>query len=234
MLYDTIVRSRLSDRQTYKYSDLGFYFLLQIIENVTNMPLETYVGNQFYGPLELTTATFRPRERFPLSRIVPTEFDREFRHCLVHGDVHDQGAAMLGGVSGHAGLFSNAGDLAVILQMLLQKGTYNGRRYIDEGIVDEFTRYQFPLNDNRRGIGFDKPETGQRTNGPACPAASERSFGHSGFTGTYIWADPENNLAYVFLSNRVYPDATNNKLIEQQIRTRIHELFYHSIRIPHW
>lgn len=120
-LYDTIVASKLSDRQTYKYSDLGFYFLLQIIENVTNMPLEDYVDRQFYQPMGLTTMTYRPRDRFPLSRIVPTEFDREFRHCLVHGDVHDQGAAMLGGVSGHAGLFSNAGDLAVVLQMLLQK-----------------------------------------------------------------------------------------------------------------
>lgn len=228
-LYDTIVASKLSDRQTYKYSDLGFYFLLQIIENVTNMPLEDYVDRQFYQPMGLTTMTYRPRDRFPLSRIVPTEFDREFRHCLVHGDVHDQGAAMLGGVSGHAGLFSNAGDLAVVLQMLLQKGAYAGKTYIGEGIIEEFTRYQFPLNNNRRGIGFDKPEPGQRTNGPACPSASQSSFGHSGFTGTYIWADPENNLTYVFLSNRVYPDASNNKLIEQQLRTKIHELFYHAL-----
>jgi CubicO group peptidase (beta-lactamase class C family) len=180
--------------------------------------------------MELPTVTFRPREKFTLSRIVPTEFDREFRHCLVHGDVHDQGAAMLGGVSGHAGLFSNAADLAVILQMLLQKGTYGGKTYVNEDIVDEFTRYQFPLNNNRRGIGFDKPELGKRTNGPACPGVSDRSFGHSGFTGTYIWADPENNLLYVFLSNRVYPDATNNKLIEQQLRTKIQELFYHALR----
>ncbi|MDD5509092.1 MAG: glycoside hydrolase family 3 N-terminal domain-containing protein [Bacteroidales bacterium] len=230
-LYDTIVNSRLLNRQSYRYSDLGFYFLLQVIEQVTNMPMETYVKRYFYDPMGLSTITFRPRDRFPLSRIVPTEFDREFRHCLVHGDVHDQGAAMLGGVSGHAGLFSNAADLAVIMQMLLQKGTYGGKKYLDEAIVDEFTRYQFPLNNNRRGIGFDKPEPERRTNGPACPETSERSFGHSGFTGTYVWADPENNLSYVFLSNRVYPDAANNKLIEQQLRTRIHQLFYHAL--PH-
>ncbi|MDD5694556.1 MAG: serine hydrolase [Bacteroidales bacterium] len=229
ILFDSIVRSRLLDRQSYKYSDLGFYFLFQIIENMTNMPMEDYVDRYFYDPMELTTMTFRPRGKFPLTRIVPTEFDREFRHCLVHGDVHDQGAAMLGGVSGHAGLFSNADDLAVILQMLLQKGEYGGKKYIDAKVVEEFTRYQFPLNNNRRGLGFDKPETDRRTNGPACPATSDLSFGHSGFTGTYIWADPENNLAYVFLSNRVYPDASNNKLIDQQLRTKIHELFYHSL-----
>ena len=229
VIFDSIVQSRLLNRQSYKYSDLGFYFLFQIIENVTNIPMEDYVRRNFYEPLELTTMTFRPRERFPLTRIVPTEFDREFRHCLVHGDVHDQGAAMLGGVSGHAGLFSNADDLAVILQMLLQKGEYGGKRYLDAKIVEEFTRYQFPLNNNRRGLGFDKPETDRRTNGPACPSTSGSSYGHSGFTGTYIWADPENNLAYVFLSNRVYPDASNNKLIDQQLRTKIHELFYHSL-----
>jgi len=229
MIFDSIVRSDLLKSQGYKYSDLGFYLLFQIIENVTNIPFEDYVDRYFYAPLELSTMTFRPRDRFPLSRIVPTEFDREFRHCLVHGDVHDQGAALLGGVSGHAGLFSNASDLAVILQMLLQKGEYGGKRYLDAEVIEEFTRYQFPLNNNRRGLGFDKPETDRLTNGPACPSTSDSSFGHSGFTGTYIWADPENNLAYVFLSNRVYPDISNNKLIDQQLRTGIHELFYHSL-----
>lgn len=230
ILFDTIVRSPLLQRQVYKYSDLGFYFLLQVIEQVTNMPFEDYMDRHFYHPLGLSSTSFRPQERFPLERIVPTEYDTEFRKQLVHGDVHDPGAAMLGGVSCHAGLFANAGDLAVILQMLLQQGEYQGCRYLEPETVAEFTRYQFPLTSNRRGIGFDKPPMDNQTNGPVCRSASPSSFGHSGFTGTYIWADPENNLAYVFLSNRIHPDASNTKLIDQEIRTRIHELFYQALK----
>jgi beta-glucosidase-like glycosyl hydrolase/CubicO group peptidase (beta-lactamase class C family) len=228
-MFDTIVRSKLLDKPTYKYSDLGFYLLKRIIENVTNLPLDQYVSQSFYEPMDLPTICFRPRERFSLGRIVPTENDQEFRKKLIHGDVHDPGAAMMGGVSGHAGLFSNASDLAVLMQMLLQKGVYNGERYLDSSIVEEFTKQQFPLNDNRRGIGFDKP-VGNGSNGPACVSASHKSFGHSGFTGTYVWADPETNLVYIFLSNRVYPDATNSKLIEQGIRTKVHEVFYQAIK----
>jgi CubicO group peptidase (beta-lactamase class C family) len=228
-IYDSIARSPLLAKPNYKYSDLGFYLLFRIIENVTNMPFERYVEENFYKPLNLSTACFRPRERFGLGRIVPTENDTYFRMKLVHGDVHDPGAAMMGGVSGHAGLFSNATDLAVIMQMLIQKGEYGGKRILDSTIIYEFTKQQFPLNSNRRGIGFDKP-TGNGTNGPACSGASARSYGHSGFTGTYVWADPANNLVYVFLSNRVYPDAANNKLIDQDIRLRIHEVFYKAVK----
>ena len=140
--------------------------------------------------------------------------------------MHDPGAAMLGGISGHAGLFSNAYDLAVILQMLLQDGSYGGKEYLSASTIKEFTRIQFPGKGNRRGAGFDKPLMNFSPDGPACKSASAQSFGHSGFTGTYIWADPANGLIYIFLSNRVYPGAANQKLSEMNIRTNIHQTVY--------
>ena len=170
--------------------------------------------------------TYNPRDRFPLSRIMPTENDTIFRKQLIHGDVHDPGAAMLGGVSGHAGLFSDANDLAIILQMLLNSGEYGGKRYFLPSTVKEFTKVQFPENGNRRGAGFDKPQINYTPDGPSCKSASPNSFGHSGFTGTYIWADPDNQLLYVFLSNRVYPNASNQKISEMNIRTEIHQKMY--------
>jgi len=136
---------------------------------------------------------------------------------------------MLGGVSGHAGLFSNSYDVAVFMQMLLNGGSYGGRKYLDSNIVKEFTSYHFKDNENRRGLGFDKPLLEYEDHGPNCKSASPLSFGHSGFTGTYAWADPENGLIYVFLSNRVYPDMYNNKLGELDIRTNIHQLFYDAL-----
>jgi CubicO group peptidase (beta-lactamase class C family) len=177
----------------------------------------------------LTTTTYLPRKKFKLDRIVPTENDKTFRKQLLHGDVHDQGAAMLGGVSGHAGLFGNANDMAIILQMLLNGGHYGGISYIEKSTIDEFTSMQFPLNDNRRGIGFDKPMIIYEDDGPNCEGASPKSFGHAGFTGTYMWADPQNGLIYVFISNRVHPDAWNNKISEMNIRTRVHQMFYEAI-----
>jgi CubicO group peptidase (beta-lactamase class C family) len=172
---------------------------------------------------------FLPRKRFELDRIAPTENDKIFRNQLIHGDVHDPGAAMLGGISGHAGLFSDANDMGVIGQMLLQGGIYGSERYLQAETIKEFTERQFPLNDNRRGIGFDKPLPEYSTEGPACKSASAESFGHMGFTGTYIWVDPENGLVFVFLSNRVHPDADNNKLSGMNIRPKIHQLFYDTI-----
>jgi CubicO group peptidase (beta-lactamase class C family) len=172
---------------------------------------------------------YLPRQRFPLERIIPTEDDKVFRKQLLQGDVHDQGAALLGGVSGHAGLFSNASDMAVFMQMLLEKGRYGDEQILDSMVVLAFTSVQFPLNDNRRGIGFDKPQLVYEEDGPTCRSASPQSFGHSGFTGTYAWADPENNLVYVFLSNRICPDASNNKIMELDIRTKIHQAFYDAI-----
>jgi len=229
VMFDSIVTSELRKNKTYKYSDLGFYMLKQAIENLTNTPLEKYVKTNFYEPLGLQTMCFNPLERFNPKDIVPTEDDHYFRKQLLTGYVHDPGAAMLGGVSGHAGLFSNANDLAIIMQMLLQGGEYGGTSYLKWNTINQFKKRQFPLNDNRRGIGFDKPEPEEKDLGPTCESASDNSFGHSGFTGTYAWVDPDYNLVYIFLSNRINPDANNTKLIKLNIRTEIQQVIYDAI-----
>ena len=153
-----------------------------------------------------------------------------FRKQHIQGYVHDPGAAMMGGISGHAGLFSTTNDLAVIFQMLLQSGEYGGRRYLKPKTINEFTKQQYPKNNNRRGLGFDRQLNKPSESGPTCKSASKNSFGHSGFTGTYVWADPDYQLIYIFLSNRVNPDANNNKLSKMNIRTDIQEVIYNSIR----
>jgi beta-N-acetylhexosaminidase len=224
-----IIDSQLSARHDYKYSDLGYYLIKEIIEQYKQQPLENYVQEVFYKPLGMSSTTYRPRERFPLAKIVPTEYDMNFRKQLVHGDVHDQGAAMLGGVAGHAGLFSNANDLAKIMQMFMQFGEYGGKRYLSKGIIDECIKCQFCENENRRGAGFDKPEMNLTKNGPTCHCVSYLSFGHTGFTGTMAWADPETEIVYIFLSNRVYPDAENKKIISMGIRTQIQQVIYDAI-----
>lgn len=229
-IMDSIIISPLRETDEYKYSDIGFYILARTIETITNRPIDEYVQDNFYNTLGLTTMGFRPRDRFPLTRIIPTEDDTFFRKQLIHGDVHDPGAAMLGGVCGHAGVFSNANDIAVIMQMLIQKGMYGGQKYFEESTVTEFTRYQFPLKDNRRGLGFDKPLLEYDEDGPNCKSASAESFGHSGFTGALTWADPSNGLVYVFLSNRIHPNASNPKIYQLDIRTNIHEAFYEALR----
>jgi beta-N-acetylhexosaminidase len=225
-VYRAIIDSPLRPTSDYKYSDLGFYLLRLIVEKLTGKPFEDYLSVSFYEPLGLTTTGFLPLRRFPLSRIMPTEQDTVFRKQLIRGDVHDPGAAMLGGVSGHAGLFSNATDLAVILQLFLNNGEYGGKQYFLPSTIKEFTRVQFPGKGNRRALGFDKPALKYTFSGPSCKSASPESFGHSGFTGTYIWADPKNRLSYIFLSNRVYPDASNEKIVEMNIRTKIHQAMY--------
>ena len=178
----------------------------------------------------LSRLRFKLRKYFPLFEIILTEFDREFRHQLFVGDVYDQGAAMLGGVSGHAGLFGNAFDVAVVMQMFLNGGNYGGRIFFSPAVVKEFTRCQFPENDNRRGLGFDKPMLEFEEHRSNCRDASPSSFGHSGFTGTYTWADPETGLVYVFLSNRIHPDMENHVIIEKDIQTNIHQMFYEAIK----
>ncbi len=225
-IFKRICNSPLRQTRDYKYSDLGFYLLRLIVERISGEMFEKYLDATFYKPMGLTTMGFNPRNRFDLSQIIPTEYDTEFRKQLIWGDVHDPGAAMLGGISGHAGLFSNGFDLAVILQMLLQNGTYGGKQYLSPATIREFTRVQFPGRGNRRGAGFDKPPLNFSLDGPACKGASAQSFGHSGFTGTYIWADPANGLTYIFLSNRIYPGAANQKLSEMNIRTKIHQSVY--------
>jgi len=225
-IFDTIVKSKLLPKKEYKYSDLGFILIGDAIERKTGKPLFEYLSSSFYRPMGLATLGYKPAERFPLERITPTELDNEFRKQLVHGFVHDPAAAMLGGVAGHAGLFGRSADVAAMMQLFIQKGYYGGRQYIDPKIVDEFTRQQFPLDQNRRGMGFDKPLPVYSQQGPVCRNASLESYGHSGFTGTYAWADPKNGLIYVFLSNRIHPDASNRKLTQMDLRTKIHQVMY--------
>ncbi len=228
-MYKEIVDSEVEKNPEYQYSDLGFYLFKLMIEQIENQPFEQFVYDNFYKPLGIKRLTFNPRNKFPLNSLVPTENDTVFRKQQLLGDVHDQGAAMLGGVSGHAGLFGNAYDVAVMMQMFLNGGTYNGQRVLKSSIIDVFNRRYFSLNDNRRGLGFDKPLIEYEEHRTNCKSASDKSFGHSGFTGTYMWADPENGLVYVFLSNRVYPDMYNSKIMDEDIRTNIHQLFYDAL-----
>ena len=228
-IYDEIINSPLLEKKEYKYSDLGFYLFKDMIEQMNNTGLDNYVYRYFYEPLGLRHLRYQPRRFFPPGKIVPTENDQVFRHQLLHGDVHDQGAAMLGGVSGHAGLFGDACDVAVMMQMYMDGGNYGGRHFISKETLQDFTSYQFPENDNRRGLGFDKPLLEYEDHRTNCRSASPESFGHSGFTGTYAWADPETGLIYVFLSNRVCPDMHNSKIMDLDIRTNIHQLFYDAI-----
>jgi beta-N-acetylhexosaminidase len=229
-----IVAKDLNAPGDYKYSDLGYYFLKAIVEKVSGQKLESYVSHNFYEPLGMTTTGYLPLNKFDVSEIIPTEKDTYFRNQVIHGDVHDPGAAMQGGVGGHAGVFSDAEDLAKIWQMYLNEGEYGGTRFITAKTIQEFTKCQYCLPDykgNRRGIGFDKPVRGQ-DGGPTCSCVSYASYGHTGFTGTISWADPVENLIYIFLSNRIYPTAENRKLISMNVRTDIMEVIYNAIQTP--
>ena len=218
-------------KKKYKYSDLGFYLLPKIVEMVTNMPFEQYLEESFYKPLNLNHIYYKPLKHIDIDKIAPTENDTYFRMQLLQGDVHDQAAALMGGVSGHAGLFANARDLAVMMQLLLNEGYANNRQFLSSYTIKKFTSAPFVDNMNRRGIGFDKPEVDPSvTYYTPAKQSSMRSFGHTGFTGTFAWADPENGLVVIFLSNRVYPDANNNKLSQNDIRTKIHEALYNAVR----
>jgi CubicO group peptidase (beta-lactamase class C family) len=200
---------------------------MQIIQDHYNMTLDEFVESNFYNSLGLQRLTYLPLNKFDRDEIVPTEEDTYFRNQLVHGFVHDQGSAMLGGVGGHAGLFSNALDLARLMQMLLNEGTYGGNRYLQASTIKEFTRCQYCEDENRRGVGFDKPQL--EGDGPTCGCVSMLSYGHTGFTGTMAWVDPEDEIVYIFLSNRINPSAENTKLIRSGLRTRIQEVIYKSI-----
>ena len=213
--------------RNYRYSDLGFYLFTKLIKNVSGKTLDTYVQEQFYEPMGLEYTTFKPLTKgISRSRIIPTEEDDYFRYGRVHGEVHDMGAAMIDGISGHAGLFTTARDLGAILQMLINGGTYKGRRYLEEATVKLFnTKYS---DSSRRKIGFDGKETSDKADHSVNVAyqASDNTFGHLGFTGIGAWADPDSKLIYIFFSNRTYPDGENNKLISKGIRSRIHEAIY--------
>ncbi len=224
-MYKRILQSPLEKPGQYIYSDNDFIFLGKIVEAISGMTLDDYAMKEFYRPLGLVTPGFKPRARFDVSRIAPTEKEKYFRQQLIRGDVHDPGAAMFGGVSGHAGLFSDAYDIAVIMQMLLNKGTLNGKRFLSDTTILRFTSYNSSLS--RRGLGFDKPEKDNflRKEPYPCLSASPETFGHTGFTGTCAWADPKHNLIFVFLSNRVYPDVSN-KLLRLNVRGNMHEAAY--------
>ncbi len=227
-IYNIITKSPLLPQKEYKYSDLGYYYMHQIIEKEANTKLEEFVQQEFYKPIGAYTMGYNPLNKFPKNEIVPTEYDVSFRKQVIQGYVHDMGAAMLGGIAGHAGIFSNSNDLAKIMQMLLNYGEYGGIRYIEEETVKEFTKCQF-CPENRRGIGFDKIETDAKKISPTTKLASNKSFGHSGFTGTMVWADPETGIIFIFLSNRVYPIAENNKIVKLGVRTSIHKAIYNSV-----
>lgn len=226
-IYTRLLQSKLLSKKEYKYSDLGYYLLLQLVENEKKTALNQYVQEQFYSPMGLNRLTYLPLEHFDKKEIVPTENDTYFRHQLIHGYVHDQGAAMMGGVGGHAGLFGNAADLARLMQMFLNGGTYGQVQYLKSSTLEEFTRCQYCESENRRGVGFDKPQL--EGDGPTCGCVSMLSYGHTGFTGTMAWVDPEAEIVYIFLSNRVYPSAENTRLIRSGLRTKIQEVIYKSI-----
>ncbi|MCV9387072.1 serine hydrolase domain-containing protein [Reichenbachiella ulvae] len=208
----------------YLYSDLGFMMMKDLVEENEKQSIDLLVDSLFYQPLAMDFTGFNPLDRFPEWQIAPTELDLSFRNRLLRGEVHDRNAALLGGVSGHAGLFSNSNDLAKYMQMMLQKGSYGGTQYFDGELVELFTQES---NDRyKRALGWDKPREEVHN---ASQYASDQSFGHSGFTGTLVWADPEYDLIYIFLSNRVYPDSRNTKLIKSNTRTKIHDLMYEAI-----
>ena len=228
---DTIMRlivdSKLLLQKKYKYSDFTFMILKEYLENTTGKKLDVLSTENFYQPLGTNNTMYNPIGKISKNRIIPTEIDTYFRHQIIQGYVHDMGAAMEGGVGGHAGIFSNSMDVAKIMQLYLQKGNYGNRQYFSEKTFNDFNTCYFCLEGNRRGVGFDKPQLG--SSGPTCGCASMTSFGHTGFTGTMAWADPETEIVYIFLSNRTFPAESANKLSKENIREDIQELIYQAI-----
>jgi beta-N-acetylhexosaminidase len=226
-----IRKSPLEAEKKYVYSDFFFILAPRVVESMIAQNFPTYIHTNFYKPLGATSLTYNPFLSYPKNAIVPTEHDYYFRHEPIHGTVHDETAIMFGGVSGHAGLFANANDLAKLMQMYLDKGVYGGKRYIKEETLNEWTRTRFPENNNRRALGFDKPNlqyNGENNN--TAKDASAASFGHTGFTGTFTWMDPESGLLYIFLSNRVNPTRDNTRLYRLNTRTKIQQALYDSIQ----
>lgn len=224
-----IIESPLLKERRYVYSDLGFILFTHLIERMTEVSLDSFVTRQFFEPLGVNSLTYKPLRHFAPDKIVPSEFDTLWRRQVLRGFVNDQTAAMMGGVAGHAGMFGNSADVAVMMLMFLRGGEYGGTRFFRPETVREFTRYQFAGNRNRRGLGFDKPPLSPGTSGPAAASASPLSFGHTGFTGTFAWADPIHDLVVVFLSNRTYPFASNNTINTMNIRRAIHQVMYDAI-----
>ncbi len=231
-LWQWIIKSKVREKPSrsaydYRYSDMGFYIMQHLAEKMLGQPMEDFLQKNIYQPLGASTLGYLPLRKFPVTQIAPTEKDTLFRKSLLVGYVHDQGAAMHGGIAGHAGLFSDANDLAKLGQMWLNKGSYGGVQIFKPETLDFFTAKQYA--DSRRGLGWDKPVASDWNSPVSMYASSTKTFGHTGFTGTCIWVDPEFNLVYVFLSNRVNPDMNNNKILNANIRPRIQDVIYQSI-----
>ncbi len=232
-IYRSITHSTVNGEKKYRYSGLSFLIFPQLIYELTGHSYEYYIQKHFYIPLGATGLTFKPKTRdFPYP-IVPTEFDSIYRKSLVKGWVHDENASLMGGISGNAGLFGRAIDVYKMMQLYQNYGVLDNKRYLDESTVLEFTRVQYPDNENRRGLGFDKPLLNNTdlplSDAYPAPLSSPESFGHSGFTGTFVWADPKYQLVYIFLSNRVYPSRDHRNLYELNIRTSVQQVFYQAL-----
>lgn len=225
VMWPQMLNAPIRTRGKYVYSDISMYVMKDIVEQISGEPLNIYTAENFYAPLGMQTAGFLPRNRFSRDQIIPTEDDTYFRKTLLVGYVHDQGAALVGGVSGHAGLFASTNDMAIMYQMFLNKGTYGGQTYFKPGTVENFTAQQ--SNVSRRGLGFDRWDPNLAKKYPSSTASSQ-TYGHTGYTGTAVWVDPSRGLVYVFLSNRVNPSVTN-KLVSMGIRSRIQDVINQAI-----
>lgn len=232
-IYRAIRKSPLKPEGEYKYSGLLFYLLPDLVERMTNQDYHGYLRKNFYDRLGASTLGYRPLDRgIELDRIIPTEIDTFFRMDTLSGVVHDEGAALMNGVSGNAGLFSTATDLAKLYQMLLNGGVYDGQRYFKQSTIEEFTRYQYVEEGNRRGLGFDKPLVAYDPEASSvAQAASPDSFGHTGYTGTMVWADPKHEVLFIFLSNRVHPTRERRGIYTEGIRPRIHQMIYEELGV---
>jgi beta-glucosidase-like glycosyl hydrolase/CubicO group peptidase (beta-lactamase class C family) len=228
-IYQWIFHSPVQKNQGYVYSDLGLYLMARVCERLMGKRLDSLAAQYIFTPVGAVTTGFNPRLRFATERIVPTAADSSFRHQLLHGFVHDEGAALCGGVAGHAGVFSNALDLAKVMQIYLNGGQYGANRFFSTATVQEFTRCRFCKQGNRRALGFDRPDPHGK--GPPCECVSLASYGHTGFTGTMAWMDPENGLLFIFLSNRIHPSPNNKTLQDRNIRARIQQVFYDAIGV---
>ena len=207
---------------------MPYYFFKSFLENKYNRTLDQLLKEKLLSNIGANNTTYLPLNFFSEARLVPSEVDNYFRQDTLKGYVHDMGAAMLGGIGGHAGLFSNSNDISKIMQMFIQSGNYGSKIFFSKSTIDYFNQCYYCKKGNRRGLGFDKPQIDDSS--PTCGCVPMSSFGHSGFTGTYAWADPDNQIVYVFLSNRTYPSMNNNKLSKNNIRTEIQRIIYNSLK----
>ena len=234
IVYRAVADTPLGPKK-FRYSCMSFLCYPYVVESLTGKGFEEFLRDTYYEPLGADAIMLNPAHKYPKDKILPTEVDTVYRNDLIHGYVHDESAAMLGGVSGNAGVFANTESMAKVLQMLLNGGTYGGKRYLKRKTIEEWTSCQYPENRNRRGLGFDRPIFG---NSPElsfddaypAPSATQKSFGHYGFTGTMFWVDPAEDVIYIFLTNRVYPNRSIDALGRESTRTKCQEAVYEAIR----